>query len=274
MAKINDERERIDRDIRGRAIFLGTGTSHGVPMIGCGCPVCRSDDPRNQRTRASIIFGLPEGNLLIDTGPELRMQLIRERIGLVHAVAYTHDHSDHLMGLDDLRIFSLYLDRDIPVYCSEQVEHRILTAFDYVFDPKVQAFPAGGIPKLQLHRLVPLRPFDLLGARITPIPLLHGPFEILGFRVGNVAYCTDTSGIPPESEPLLRDLDLLILDALRYRPHPTHFNLEQACEAALRLGARRTLFTHLCHDLDHTTVCEETPEGIEPAHDGLVVELS
>ena len=139
---------RLDEKITGKLVFLGTGTSHGVPVIGCGCATCLSDNPKNHRTRCSVVLGLPEGNLLIDTTPELRVQLLRERIGVIHAVLYTHEHADHLFGLDDLRIFPEYLGHDIPVYCEEPVERRIRTAFDYAFDPAIREYPAGGVPRL------------------------------------------------------------------------------------------------------------------------------
>ncbi len=216
-------------DISGHLVLLGTGTSHGVPLIGCACATCRSPDPRNQRTRCSVAIGLPKGNLLIDTAPELRIQLVRERIGLIHAVAYTHAHADHLFGLDDLRIFPRYLGHELPVYCEGDAEATIRRSFAYAFDPAVQEYPAGGIPKLSFHRIGP-GPFEVLGAQAVAIRLLHGRTPILGFRFGNVAYCTDTNQIPPESMALLEGLDVLILDALRHEPHVTHFTLEEAVE--------------------------------------------
>ena len=267
-----------DRNITGQLVFLGTGTSHGVPMIGCGCEVCNSDDPHNSRTRSSVILGLPEGNLLIDTTPELRIQLVRERIGQIDAVAITHEHVDHLFGLDDLRIFPLYLERDVPLYCTTKVEQSIRSVFSYAFDPITLQFPAGGVPRLDFQNISPnghggFEPFEVLGATITPIPLLHGRHDVLGFRVGNLAYCTDVKEIPPASFPLLEGVETLILDALRERPHPTHMHLDQAVETAEKLGVRRALFTHICHNLDHASTNARLPEGIELAYDGLVVPL-
>jgi phosphoribosyl 1,2-cyclic phosphate phosphodiesterase len=261
------------RDIHQELVFLGTGTSHGVPMIGCGCVTCLSTNPKNQRGRCSVVLGLPEGNLLIDTPPDLRNGLIRERIGLVHAVLFTHEHADHLFGLDDLRIFANYLGRNLPVYCTERVERRIRQSFDYAFDEATKHFPAGGIPKLALQR-VENSPFGILGARAVPIPLRHGPYPVLGFRFGNLAYCTDTNGIPDASWPLLEGLDILVLDGLRHRPHPTHFTLEEAVDVARKLRPRRTLFTHICHDLEHEATNAALPPGMELAYDGMVVELS
>jgi phosphoribosyl 1,2-cyclic phosphate phosphodiesterase len=258
----------VSRDIAGQFLFLGTGTSHGVPVIGCGCGVCTSEDPRNRRTRCSVVLGLPEGNLLVDTTPDLRMQLLREQIGMIHAVAYTHDHADHLFGLDDLRVFAHYLGRDLPIFCTEEVERRIRRAFDYAFDPVARAYPAGGVPRLVFRRIGE-GPLEVLGAQVVPVPLKHGRFDVLGYRVGNVAYCTDVNGIPEQSMSLLAGLDVLVLDALRRRPHATHFSLEEAIAVAEQIGARRTLFTHMCHDLEHATTNDELPPGTELAYDGL-----
>ncbi len=259
--------------LRGQLVFLGTGTSAGVPLIGCPCAVCTSTDPRNNRLRCSVVLGLPEGALLIDTPPDLRTQLLRERIGLVHAVAYTHEHADHIMGLDDLRLFPFVLGGPVPLYCEEVVEQRIRRTFDYVFDPAPKSTHSGARPQVTLHR-IGTEPFALLGALITPVRLLHGNFDVLGFRVGNVAYCTDVSAIPDESWSRLEGLDVLVLGALRWRAHPTHFNLDQAVEAARRIGARRTYFTHMGHDLDHAATNAKLPSDIQLAHDGLRVPLT
>lgn len=266
-------KQPVTTDITGELILLGTGTSVGVPAIGCGCDVCQSDNPRNNRTRASAIWGLPEGNLLIDTGPDLRAQLLREKIGLVHAVAYTHEHSDHVLGLDDLRLMQFYLDDAVPLYCEEAVETRIRSAFDYAFSTK-PATHKGATPKLRFER-IGTEAFDLFGATVTPLRLMHGPrFEVLGFRVGNVAYCTDTSAIPAESRAKLLGLDVLILDALRREPHVTHFNLEQAIEVSQQLGAKQVYFTHVAHDLEYEAVNAELPGNMALAYDGLRIPLS
>ncbi len=254
-------------------MVLGTGTSVGVPAIGCGCAVCRSDNPKNKRTRCAIVLGLPEGNLLVDTPPDLRTQLLREGIGIVHSVLYTHEHADHLFGLDDLRLFQFYLDGPVPLYCEEGVERRIRHSFDYAFKPRTNKH-AGAVPKLAFERIT-TEPFEVLGARVVPIRMRHGPhFDVLGFRFGNVAYCTDTNEIPEESMALLEGLDVLILDALRRRPHATHFGLDEAVEVAERLKPRRTLLTHMSHDLEHEAICAELPEGISLAYDGQRVALT
>ncbi len=240
-------------------------------MIGCDCTTCRSDDPHNHRMRCALIVGLPGGNLLVDTPPDLRSQLLRERIGLVNATLFTHDHADHVFGLDDLRVFPHYLGAPMPIYCETQVEDRIRKSFDYAFAEEAKAY-AGGVPQLEFHRIT-TEPFDVLGQRIVPIRLHHGRFRVLGFRIGNVAYCTDTNEIPDESWPLLEGLDTLILDALRQEPHATHFSLDQAVAVAERLRPRRTLFTHVSHDLEHAATNARLPAGMSLAYDGLRVPL-
>lgn len=263
----------VSRDIRGKLVLLGTGTSVGVPMIGCGCPVCLSGEPRNQRTRCGAIFGLPEGNLLIDTPPELRIQLIRERIGIAHAVAFTHEHTDHVMGMDDIRLFQFRLNGPVPLYCEAPVERRIRSAFDYAFSD-VPHTHAGAAPQVEFRRIT-TEPFELLGERVIPIRFEHGPrFRVLGFRVGRVAYCTDVSAIPEESWPLLADLDTLVINALREKPHVTHLSLGEAVEVARRLQPRRTYFTHTSHELDYGATNASLPAGMELAYDGLEIELA
>ncbi|MFH1265213.1 MAG: MBL fold metallo-hydrolase [Planctomycetota bacterium] len=241
-------------------------------MIGCRCETCASANPKNVRTRSSAVLGLPEGNLLIDTPPEMRIQLVREGIGLIHSVVYTHAHADHLFGLDDLRIFPLYLGHELPIYCDEQVEASIRRSFGYAFDPATRHIPAGGLPKLAFRRIT-TEPFEVLGARVVPIRLAHGGSRVLGFRIGGLAYCTDTKEIPPESMTLLAGLDVLILDCLRREPHVTHLSLDESLEVARRLAPRRTLLTHLCHRLEHEAISEELPPGVELAYDGLRIPL-
>ena len=266
-------RDVLTTDIRGQLILLGTGTSVGVPSIGCPCEVCASEDPRDKRTRCAALVGLPQGNLLIDTPPDLRQQLLRERVGLIHAVLYTHEHADHIFGLDDLRLLPFYLGHAVPLYCESLVEDRIRKSFDYAF-AEAEPTHIGAVPQLVFHR-IGLAPFDLLGATITPLRLMHGPrFEVLGFRIGNVAYCTDTSGIPPESMALLQGLDVLILDALRTRPHITHLSLDEAIAISRELKPRRTVFTHMSHDLGHAATNARLPAGMELGYDGMSVPLT
>jgi phosphoribosyl 1,2-cyclic phosphate phosphodiesterase len=261
-------RDVLTTDIRGQFILLGTGTSVGVPSLGCGCEVCTSSDPRDKRTRCAALVGLPEGNLLIDTPPDLRQQLLREKVGIVHAVLYTHEHADHLFGLDDLRLFPFYLGGPVPLYCEERVEDRIRRSYDYAFQSD-EPTHTGAVPQLVFRR-IGLAPFTALGAALTPVRLLHGPrFEVLGFRIGNVAYCTDVKAIPPESMTLLAGLDVLVLDALRIRPHVTHLSLDESIAIARELAPRRTVFTHISHDLGHERTNAQLPRGMELGYDGL-----
>lgn len=261
------------RDITGKLIFLGTGTSVGVPAIGCGCTVCTSDDPRNNRTRCGIVLGLPGGNLLIDTPPDLRTQLLREKIGIVHAVLYTHEHADHVFGLDDLRLMQFYLNGPVPLYCEPPVEARIRKSFDYAFQTR-DGLHTGAIPQLEINT-IGLEPFEVLGTPIVPLRLEHGPrFKVLGFRIGNIAYCTDTNAIPPESRDKLRGLDVLILDCLRREPHTTHFGLTESLAVAADLAPKQTLLTHVSHDLDFESVSAELPPNVAFAYDGLSIDLS
>ena len=266
-------REALTSDIRGEFILLGTGTSVGVPSLGCPCSVCTSSDPRDKRTRCAALLGLPQGNLLIDTPPDLRQQLLREKVGIVHSVLYTHEHADHIFGLDDLRLFPLYLGHPVPLFCEAIVEDRIRKSFDYAFVEHEHTH-VGAAPQLTFHR-IGLERFEVLGATITPLRLNHGPrFEVLGFRIGNVAYCTDTNGIPPESMALLEGLDVLILDALRMRPHVTHFSLDQAMNVARKLQPKRAIFTHISHDLGHAQTNSRLPAGMELGFDGQRIPLT
>ena len=270
MAKL--KKEILTTDIGGQLILLGTGTSVGVPAIGCGCDVCQSTNPRNKRTRASAIVGLPEGNLLIDTSPDLRYQLLREKIGIVHEVVYTHEHSDHVMGFDDLRLFQFYLGHPVPVHCTEVVEQRLKTAFDYAFSDGPETHK-GASPSVDIRR-IDTAPLEILGATIVPIPLKHGPnFNVLGFRFGNVAYCTDVSEIPESSWPLLEGLDVLVLDALRPTPHVTHLSIDQAVEVCQKLKAKQTYFTHCSCHVDYEKINSSLPAGIEVGYDGLRIAI-
>ena len=255
---------QTDREL----ILLGTGTSHGVPVIGCHCDVCESIDPRNKRTRTGVAVRTPRGTFLIDTSPELRMQLLREKIDLIEAVLYTHGHADHLFGLDDLRLFGYRLERPVALYCEENVEQQIRTAFSYAFVEPSPELHHGAIPLLEFHR-IGHDPFEVLGEKIQPIRLIHGRLPVLGFRIANVAFCTDVSMIPEESWPLLEGLDVLIIDALRDEPHATHFGIPQALAAVERLKPKRTYLTHVSHYLDYASTNARLPEGVELSYDSL-----
>ncbi len=263
-----------DRGLAGRRLtFLGTGTSTGVPMIGCDCAVCRSDDPRNQRTRSSVLVHLPAGNLLIDTSPEVRLQLVRERVGQVHAIAYTHHHADHLFGLDDTRLFPKAIGGPVPIYCELEVEETIRRVFHYAFEQTAALVPTGGIPQMTFRRIEPGEPFEVLGQRILPIRLDHGRFRVLGFRIGDLAYCTDVNRIPASSWPLLDGLDTLILDTLRPEPHPTHFSLAESLDVIARLRPKQAYLTHLSHSFDHEATGAILPPRVALAYDGLSLDF-
>jgi len=258
---------------RAKVIFLGTGTSVGVPAIGCRCDVCTSGDPKNNRLRCAIVVETAAGRILVDTPPDLRTQLLRADIPLVHAVIYTHEHADHIYGLDDLRLFPFRLRAPVPIHCTAHVESRIRTAFDYAFVDRTETHP-GSRPMLEFRSIDPDQPFDVLGTNIVPIPMSHGPhFDVLGFRFGDFAYCTDTNHIPEESIERLRGIKTFVVDALRHKPHPTHFNLTEALEIAGRVGASKTYLTHIAHDLDYHQTNQQLPTGIELAYDGLEVEI-
>jgi phosphoribosyl 1,2-cyclic phosphate phosphodiesterase len=250
-------------------IVLGSGGSVGVPVIGCECPVCTSTDPKLSRTRPSVLLRLPAGNLLIDTSPELRIQLVREKVGLVHAVVYTHYHVDHLFGLDDVRLFPKKLGHPLPIYCTDEVEEVIRQAFSYAFHPPADLYSPFVLPQLRFHR-IDETPFELLGQTLTPVPLIHGRFNVFGYRVGGLAYCTDVSEIPARSWPLLQGLDTLILDAVKPGDSiPSHFGLDAALEVVAKLKPKRTYLTHLSHSMDPAKL--RLPPGVELAWDGLRV---
>ncbi|MCY2934871.1 MAG: MBL fold metallo-hydrolase [Planctomycetota bacterium] len=253
-------------------IFLGCGTSTGVPMIGCDCVVCQSEDPRNQRTRPSVLLRTPRGNILIDTSPEMRLQLLREKAGPVHAILYTHGHADHLFGLDDSRLFARALGgKPVPVYCETEVEALIRTVFSYAFVEETKRFPSGGVPRLTLTNIEPFKPFDVIGYEVIPMRLDHGKFKVLGFRFGDLAYCTDVSRIPDESFALLQGLEVLVLDALRFEKHPTHFSLAEALAVIEKLQPRQAFLTHMSHSFDYHAVSANLPPNVQMAYDGLRV---
>lgn len=251
-----------------RVTVLGSGTSHGVPMIGCACEVCTSGDPHDRRSRPSIVVGVAGGTILVDTAPELRLQAIANGLRRVDAVLFTHTHADHVHGIDDLRAFNALQGGAIPIYGSPASMRDIHARFDYIFAHSVAG---GGIPMLELHPVE--GPFEVLGESVVPVTVLHGRLPVYGYRFGRFAYVTDCSAIPEPSMALLHGLDVLILDALRHRPHPTHFNIEQALEVIARLRPRRAYLTHLTHDVLHQRVNAELPPGVALAYDGLTFEV-
>jgi phosphoribosyl 1,2-cyclic phosphate phosphodiesterase len=248
--------------------FLGTGTSVGVPMIGCDCAVCRSTDPRNQRYRCSVLIGTQQGNILVDTPPELRLQLLRAKVRSIHAVLFTHYHADHLYGLDDVRPLSWRLPAPMPLYCTGEVEDKVRESFSYAFGREAEHLPLGFVPRLEFKQITE-EPFTVLGQRVTPIPLVHARFNVMGFRIDDVAYCTDVNRIPERSWPLLQGLRVLVLDALRNKPHPGHLSVDEAVEIVRQLGVKQAYLTHMGHELDHEATNKRLPPGIELAYDGL-----
>ncbi len=248
--------------------FLGTGTSTGVPVIGCDCETCRSTDPRDKRLRASVLVQAGDATLLVDTSPDLRAQMLRAGTRRIDAVLYTHEHADHTAGLDELRTFNDLQQQHIPAYASPKTAADLRQRFGYAFQ---DLFPFyGAKPDLTLHEID--GPFTVAGVEVTPVPVLHGRLPIIGFRFGSVAYVTDVKTISPASMELLRGLDLLIINALRQNPHFAHLDLDEALALVDELRPRRTVLTHLSHDMGRQADVEPAlPEGVHIAFDGLTV---
>ncbi len=257
-----------------RVKILGCGTSTGVPVPGCGCPVCRSPNPRNSRLRTSAIVRLPGGTItLIDASTDLRAQALQHGIDRIDAVLCTHSHADHILGIDDLRVFNLLTRRRIPLYGTAATLSEIRRIFSYIFEPDPR-YEGGLLAQLDSYEITAFSPFTLDGARILPFQLWHGRLEVLGFRIGSFAYATDCKTIPEESYSALRELDVLVLDGLRYEAHRSHMTIPEAIEAAQRIGARKTYLTHMTHSVDYDTVNAQLPNGIELAYDGLEFEAT
>jgi phosphoribosyl 1,2-cyclic phosphate phosphodiesterase len=238
-------------------------------MIGCRCATCRSSDPRDCRSRPSVLLELGDGvRVLIDTTPDLRSQALACDLDRVDAILFTHCHADHVMGLDDVRRFNVLQNAAIPCYGDARTLKELRRTFSYIFEPRDEG---GGVPLIVLYPLG--GPFSIGGEEFVPVPVWHGRRLVLGFRVRDFAYLTDCSSIPDTSWPLLEGLDTLAIDALRHRPHPTHFTVEQALEVSARLGARRTWLTHVCHDLAHAATNASLPAGVELAYDGLRIDI-
>ena len=262
-----------------RVTVLGSGTSHGVPAIGCDCEVCRSPDPRDKRTRPSILIEIGPGavpafagavrSILIDTSTDLRTQALAAGLRRVDAILFTHAHADHVFGLDDVRRFNQIQKGAIACFADGDTLASLRSMFAYVFEPPKQI--GGGLPQLSLFRIA--GPFLLGGAEILPVPLFHGKLPVLGFRIGSFAYLTDCNRIPDESLALLGGVRTLIIDALRMRPHSTHFSVAEATAMAARIGAERAFFTHISHDLGHVATNASLPDGVQLAYDGLVLEI-
>lgn len=256
--------------------FLGTGTSFGVPVIGCRCPTCTSDDPRDKRTRHGALVTLPDGHhVLIDTPPELRLQLLREGVDRVDAVWYTHCHADHIHGIDDLRVFTSRCETALPAYAPEPCARTLLRRFAYIFDERIEPPEGSTKPRVQLHSLRPGERVTVLDTPFLALAVPHGTVHAFGFRVGRLGYITDAKALPGDVVEALRGVDVLVLNALWVgESHPTHFTVEEAVEAARAVGAERTYLTHLTHRERHADLLRTVPRGIEPAYDGLTVHVA
>jgi phosphoribosyl 1,2-cyclic phosphate phosphodiesterase len=246
--------------------FLGTGTSNGIPMLGCSCPVCLSKDPKNQRLRSSILIQNGPTRIVVDTGPDFRTQALRAGIINLTGVLYTHHHADHLHGIDDLRPFSY--KGSVPIWAPAFVIAEIRNRFGYFFET---GFKGTSTPKVHLQEIWD-KPVKIQGIGIQPIPIFHGPQEILGYRIGDLAYLTDCSGLPDSSRTLMNGVKTLIVGALREHPHPTHFTVQEAIEFSHSIQAQRTYLTHISHDIDHTELQNRLPEEVYLAYDGLIIE--
>lgn len=253
-----------------RLTMLGVGSSAGTPVIGCQCATCMSDNPKNKRSRCSSLITLSHGqNILIDTGPDIRLQALREGISHVDAVLYTHTHADHLHGIDDLRAFCQKQRQQIPLYGKPDAMEHIVNKFGYAIR---EAGDYWDLPILSVNPVEQM--FELFGTQIVPVPILHGRLEMYGYRLGKLAYLTDASAIPETSLELLHDLDVLLLDCLRYTPHYTHFSLEQSLEQAAIIGAKQTYLIHMTHEMEYEAVSKILPSSVQVGYDGLQLEIA
>lgn len=253
-------------------VILGSGTSFGVPMVGCNCDVCRSTDTRDRRTRAAAWLCGPDVSILFDAGPDLRQQCLAQRLTSLDAVLLTHTHADHLHGLDDLRAFTQRAKRPLPLFASADDAKQVRQKFAYIFEDNMDRF-GWGIPRLEMHEIA-AEPFVVAGLSVQPVPLLHGPWQTTGYRIGSMAYLTDCSQIPESSWALLEGLDLLVIDALRWRTHPTHLSIDESLAVAERLRPKRMVLTHLSHEVSHAQDSPKLPSGVQFAYDGMRLELS
>lgn len=260
--------------------LLGTGTSAGIPMIGCTCAVCTSDDPRDRRDRCSALVQWTdpadasiERTVLIDTSPELRQQMIRHHVMRLDAVLYTHNHADHIFGIDDLRRFNAVMDQPLDVYAEPRVLQWLTQTFRYIFEPESNVNKSF-IPTLVRKPIEADQPFEIAGKTWQALRLMHGRLPVLGFRVGGFAYCTDCSKLPPQTYEALENLDVLVIDGLRHRHHPTHMTITQALEVIDQVQPRRAYLTHIAHDIAHRDLEAELPPNVMPAHDGLTLKVN
>ncbi|MDT8324498.1 MAG: MBL fold metallo-hydrolase [Bacteroidota bacterium] len=250
-------------------LVLGSGTSQGVPAIGCRCETCRSADPRDARLRPSVLLRAGDAQLLIDTSSDFRQQMLRHGITRIDAVLYTHHHYDHIGGFDDLRQFNFLQSGPVDVYGLPETLDEIRVTFRYAFGSARQT--GGGLPSARMHEVTGGTMFRAGEAEVLPVPVMHGVLPVLGYRVGNIAYITDTNDVPSRSIDMLAGVDILVLDALRHHAHPTHYSLEEAIDVAQRVGARRTLFTHIAHNIQHRRDSALLPDNMEFSYDGQLV---
>lgn len=253
-------------------LFLGCGTSTGVPIVGCKCEVCQSEDKKNKRFRSSVLVTLDSGHtILIDTSPDLRTQGIDNNLTHIDSVLYTHIHADHIHGIDELRTYNFLQKSSIDVYGYKEHLDHIQHRFSYIFEDSIQK--GGGKPLVDLNYIDPGKTFILYDAEITPIKCWHGKLVVMGYRINNLVYLTDINRIPEESWSLLENVDVLVLDALRYTPHSTHFSVDEAVEVAQKINARECYLTHMGHEIEYNKLLEYLPEGIQPAYDYLRVNV-
>ncbi len=253
--------------------FLGTGTSFGVPVLGCDCATCTSLDPRDRRSRHGAVVELPEGRLLVDAPPELRLQLLSAEFASIDALWVTHDHADHVHGIDDVRAFTAR-GRDLPAWTAPEYVARLHERFRYIFDESVQPPMGSSKPRIVLNTFEPGVPVNILGASVVPVRVPHGGPMVYGFRVGGLGYVTDAKALPDDALDVLAGVDVLVLNALWFgKPHGSHFNIEEAIEAAARVGAQTTYLTHLTHRVRHAELLDRLPTGVMPAYDGLTIRI-
>lgn len=253
-----------------KVVFLGTGTSQGVPVIACDCQVCQSTDPRDQRLRSSIWLEWEGRSLVVDTGPDFRQQMLRQKVQRLDAVIYTHSHKDHIAGLDDIRAFNRKQGTPIDIYADLPVHDALKREFFYAFHPQAYF----GVPQLNLIQIDQDRPFEVLGHEVIPLPVLHYKMPVLGFRFGDFTYITDAKTISAETLQKIQGTKVLVLNALQQEPHISHFTLVEAVEMAQKIGADKTYFTHIGHQMGlHEVVQSDLPDGIELAFDGLTLDL-
>ena len=256
-----------------RLTILGSGTSFGVPQVGCRCTVCTSADPRDRRTRSGALVEAASATLLIDTGPEIRQQLVGAGVARIDGVLFTHEHADHTAGVDDLRIFSVRQRASIPCYGPSETLRSLRTRYDYIFNDAVLAHAGTSKPNLTLHPLTAGTEVEISGVPLLPLLFRHGYVDVFGYRFGEIAYVTDAKAVPEDLVARLRGVRYLVLNALWWREHPTHLSIGEAVEVARAVGAEQTYLTHLSHETGHAELAGQLPAGVAPAYDGLTLEI-